>query len=331
MKILFKGMIAAAMLAGPAAAPLMAPAIGQTADVPPNAEPGRCYARVLMPETAETITETVLVKPASSEIRLVPAEFETYSEQVLVKEQTTEFVTIPATYTSVTEDVMVQPEYTETVVVPAEYETYTEEVLVRAAYVTWKPGSGLFGRADTGSVAGLGSTNASVATGELLCRVEVPAQFDTVTRTRLVSPERTEVRTIPARFETVTRQVVATPARIEEKIVPAVFETVQKRRQVAPAREETISIPAQYETVEKRQVTGGGGLEWREVLCDTNASASKIREVQAALTDAGYPTLIDGQFGPSTLRAMEAFQRDQGMPVGYLTVATVTALGVNPY
>lgn len=323
MKTIVKASIAALAVAGHA--------VAQNADVPPNAEPGRCYARVLMPEIAETVSETVLVKPESTEIRLVPAQFETYTEQMLVKEETVEFVTIPATYTTETEQVMVQPEYTETVVVPAEFETYTEEVLVRPAYVTWKPGSGLFGRADTPTPVGLGVSDTSVATGELLCRVEVPAQFDTVTRTRLVSPERTEVRTIPARFETVTREVVATPARIEEKVVPAVFETVEKRRQVAPAREEVVTIPAEYETVERRVVVGGGGLEWREVLCDTNASASTVREVQAALTDAGYPTLIDGQFGPSTLRAMESFQRDRNLPVGYLTIDTVNALGVNPY
>ncbi len=310
---------------------LLGSASAQTADVPPNAEPGRCYARVLLPEETEVVTETVLVKPEATEIRLVPAEFETYTEEVLVKEETIEFVTIPATYETVTEEVMVRPEYTETVVIPAEFETYTEEVLVRPAYVTWKPGSGLFGRAEAPARAGLGTSDSSVATGELLCRVEVPAQYDTVTRTRLVSPERTEVRVIPAEFETVRRQVVVSPARIEEKVVPAVYRTVEKRRQVAPAREEVVTIPAQYETVERREVVGGGGLEWREVLCDTNASAARIREVQAALTDAGYPTLIDGQFGPGTLRAMESFQRDNGLAVGYLTIDTVRALGIDPY
>ncbi|MEM0986621.1 MAG: peptidoglycan-binding domain-containing protein [Pseudomonadota bacterium] len=328
MKLKFQGSTIASFSA---AFLLVGAAAAQSADVPPNAEPGRCYARVLMPEITRTVTETVLVKPESSEIRLIPAEFETYTEEVLVKEQTTEFVTIPATYTTETEQVLVQPEYTESVVVPAQFENFTEEVMIRPAYVTWKPGSGLFGRADVPSQSNLSGSNASVATGELLCRVEVPAQFETVTRTRMISPERTDVRTIPARFETVTRQVVATPARIEERVVPAVFETVRKRRQVSPARQETIAIPAQYETVEQREVVGGGGLEWREVLCDTNASASKIREVQAALTDSGYPTLIDGRFGPSTLRAMEAFQRDRDLPVGYLTIDTVQALGVNAY
>lgn len=324
----FKCVVAAIALGAPA---LVSASWAQQADVPPDAEAGRCYARVLLPEIAQQVPETVLVKPESTEIRLVPAEFETYTEQVLVRAETVEFVTIPATYTTVTEEVLVQPEYTETVVIPAEYETYTEEVLIRPAYTTWKPGTGLFGRADAPASTALGSSGTSVATGELLCRVEVPAEYDTVTRTRLVSDERTEIRSVPARYETITKQVVATPARIEEKVVPAVYDTVEKRRQVRAAREETVVIPAEYRTVNKRVVTGGGGLEWREVLCDTNASRSKVREVQAALTDAGYPTLIDGQFGPNTLRAMESFQRSRNLPVGYLTVSTVRALGVEPY
>jgi peptidoglycan hydrolase-like protein with peptidoglycan-binding domain len=60
-------------------------------------------------------------------------------------------------------------------------------------------------------------------------------------------------------------------------------------------------------------------------------AASKITEVQAALTAAGYTAPADGAFGPATLRAMESFQRANGLPVGYLTVSTVEALGVSPF
>ena len=303
----------------------------QSADTPPDADPGECFARVLVPEVTEVVTEQVVDRPESTEIKVIPATYETVTEQVLVKEEATVYRTIPATYTTVTEEVLVQGEQTETIVIPAQFETYTEEVLVRPAYTTWKPGAGLFGR----GAAGLGTTNAGdgvqVSTGELLCKVEVPAQYDTVSRTRLVSPERTEARVIPAVYETVTREVVETPAQVVEEVIPAVFDTVEVRREVTSAREEVITIPATYRTIEKRVVTGGGGLEWREVLCDTNASSAKIREVQTALTAAGYETPNDGQFGPATLRSMEAFQRANGLPVGYLTVSTVEALGVNPY
>lgn len=319
------------MFSSAAALAFSGAAFGQSADMPPSADPGECFARVLIPETTEVVTEQVIDRPESTEIQVIPATFETVTERVLVKEETIQYRTIPAVFETVTEQVMIEPEKTETVVIPAQFETYTEQVLVRPAYSTWKPGAGLFGRGAAGTGTAPGSGETQVATGELLCRVEVPAVYDTVTRTRLVSPERTETRVIPARFETVTRQVVATPPQVIEEVIPAVFDTVEVRRMVTAPREEVITIPATYKTLEKRVVTGGGGLEWREVLCDTNASPAKIREVQAALTAAGYETPTDGAFGPATLRSMEAFQRANGLPIGYLTVSTVQALGVNPY
>ncbi|MEL7130132.1 MAG: peptidoglycan-binding domain-containing protein [Pseudomonadota bacterium] len=304
-------------------------AIAQGADYPPSADPGECFARVLIPETTEIVTEQVVDRPETQEISVIPAQYETVSEQVLVKEETTVFRTIPAVYETVTETVVVEPERTETVVVPATFETYTEQVLVRPAYSTWKPGAGLFGRgaAGTGNEGG----NGEQATGELLCRVEVPAQYDTVTRTRIATPETTETRVIPAVTTTVSREVVAQPPQVVEEVIPAVYETVTKQVLVTDAQEQVTVIPATYKTVEKRVVTGGGGLEWREVLCDTNTTTAKVSEVQRALTTAGYDVPVDGAFGPATLQAMEAYQRANGLPVGYLTVSTVESLGVSPY
>lgn len=304
-------------------------AFGQAADLPPSATAGECFARVLIPEVTDVVTEQVVDREASFELKVIPAQYETITEQRLVKEATTMYRTVPAVYETVTETIVVEPEREERIVVPAKYETYTEQVLVRDAYTTWKPGAGLYGREATTGVVPTGLD--AVATGELLCMVQVPAQYDTVTRTRLVSAEQTDVRVIPAVTRSVTKQVVVEPARVIEETVPAVYDTVTVQRLVTAATEERIEIPATYKTVEKRVVTGGGGLEWREVLCDTNTTSTKIREIQEALTAAGYTAPADGQFGPTTLRAMENYQRANGLPVGYLTVSTVERLGVLPF
>jgi len=294
-----------------------------SADYPPESDAGTCYARVLIPELTEVVTEQVIDRPEGTEIKLIPATYETVSEQVLIKEESKDVRVIPATFETVTEQVLQTPERIDAVVIPAQYESYTEQVMTRAAYTTWKPGNGLYGRAIDASASANG-----VSTGELLCRVEVPAQYETVSRTRLVSPERTETKVIPATYKTVTRQVVSAPAQVIEEVVPAVYETVQVQKLVTAAQEETIVIPATYKTLEKRIVSGGGGLEWREVLCDTNATPGKIRSVQQALTDAGYTAPVDGEFGPATLTAMESYQRANNLPVGYLTVSTVESLGL---
>ena len=304
-------------------------AFAQNADYPPEADAGACFARVLIPEATEVVTEQVIDRPEATEVNVIPARYETFTEQVLVKEETVEYRTVPAVYESVSTQVLVEQERTETIVIPAEYETYTEEVLVRDAYTTWKPGAGLYGRASDPN--GVSVDGSAVATGELLCKVVVPAQYDTVTRTRIKAPERTEVNIIPARYETVTKEVVSQPAQVLEEVVPAVYEEKTVERLVSPATQENIIIPATYKTVEKRVVTGGGGLEWREVLCDTNTTKAKIREVQAALTAAGFATTADGDFGPGTQRAMESYQRSKGLATGYLTVDTVKSLGVSPY
>lgn len=317
------------LLASAAATLFCGTALAQGADYPPSADPGECFARVLIPETTEVLTEQVVDRPETQEITVIPATYETQTEQVLVKEETKVYRTIPAVYETVTEQVVVEPERTVTRVVPAKFETYTEQVLVRPAYSTWKPGAGLFGRGAAGT--GTANVNGEQATGELLCRVEVPAQYDTVTRTRIAQPETTTTDVIPAKYRTVSREVVAQPPQVIEDVIPAEFGTVSKQVLVTPAREDVTVIPATYKTVEKRVVTGGGGLEWREVLCDTNTTSSKIGEIQRALTAAGYDAPSDGAFGPATLRAMESYQRANGLPVGYLTVSTVESLGVSPY
>ena len=134
---------------------------------------------------------------------------------------------------------------------------------------------------------------------------------------------------IPAVTKEVTKEVVIEPARVEEEVIPAVYETITREQLGTEAVEERIEIPATYIAVEKRVVSNAGGLEWRQVLCETNATSATIGQIQAALTNAGYPVPSDGEFGPATLQAMESFQRANGLPIGYLTMSTVDALGLS--
>ncbi|OWY26231.1 cell envelope biogenesis protein OmpA, partial [Sphingobacteriales bacterium UPWRP_1] len=55
-------------------------------DLPPNAVAGKCYAKCLIPDQYETVTEQILLKEAGSRIEVVPAVYETANEQLLVKE-----------------------------------------------------------------------------------------------------------------------------------------------------------------------------------------------------------------------------------------------------
>lgn len=73
-------------------------------------------------------------------------------------------------------------------------------------------------------------------------------------------------------------------------------------------------------------------VEWRSILCETNASRAKIAEIQLALRKAGYdPGRSDGVIGDDTVKAVNEFQRAKKLPVDkYLNIETVRALGVDP-
>lgn len=301
-----------------------------SAEYPPSANVGQCFARVLSPDVIETISERVEATAASTKQRVIPAVYETQTFRVKVKEETTAYRTVPAIYETVTEQVLVEPEREILVAIPAKYESWTETMEIEPARMVWKAGDGLYGRgmAGTGTVA---PTSGEVATGEVLCRVMQPAKVRTVRRTRQIEPARTEVRVVPAKYRTVSRQVVSTPPRVETIIIDAEYADIPVQVMVRAEQIEQQVIPATYRTVERQVVRSKGGLQWAEVLFDTNSTASKVAEIQRALGATGYTVAVDGVYGPQTQRAMESFQRTNGLAVGYMTVETVQALNVNPY
>jgi TPR repeat protein len=71
-------------------------------------------------------------------------------------------------------------------------------------------------------------------------------------------------------------------------------------------------------------LTVGGPITGWNVL-----SSNEIRAVQQALNAAGYDAgPADGDTGPRTRSALEAFQRSKGLPVGEPDQATLQALGM---
>ncbi|WP_420431720.1 peptidoglycan-binding domain-containing protein [Hyphobacterium sp.] len=263
--------------------------------------------RRVIPAQYETRTEQVLIRPERVERRIIPAVYETRTEQVLVEPERTVRRVVPAETRTVTETVTIQESRIEPVVIPAQYEEYTEQVLVREAYYTWQPSEPLYlaSNSNASSAAEFARSNFSssdlreLPTGEILCRVEVPAEYETVTRTRLVSPERIVYRTadggtspspvelppvttsatrteiitpervveevIPSRYETLTTTVEVEPERVVEEIIPAEYETVQTTVVVEPERVVEEVIPARYETTTVERLVTPGREETRTI------------------------------------------------------------------
>ena len=234
-----------------------------TVDVPPAAHPGQCFARVRIAPTYETYSERVLVTPGRREQRTIAAVYDWAERQVMVEPARVEHRVIPATYRTVTETVVVSPATTRIEHTEAVYETVTEQVISRPAHAEWR-------RTFVGP-NGLIPEGAQVeATGEMICLIQIPAEYATVQRRVLREPGRDVEIPVAAVTREVSRQVIDRPERVEDIQVPAVYRTEKYRRVVTAERIEWIDVPAVYSTREARRQTSAGRLEWREVKCDPN-------------------------------------------------------------
>jgi len=341
---------------------------------PPNAKPGECYARVEVPGKSSSRTKQVLVSPATTKVETIPAKFKTVEEQVLVTPATTKTEVVPATYKSVTrqvpvdnpvevtsesspaeyetvtERVLVKPAEKKTVTIPAVYETVTERVKVKDSYTEWKPGEKVYA---IGAEALGGTILANrVTSSGVMCLVEIPAEFKTVTKRVVVTPETTKEEETEAVYETVTRRVlkksaetrsvpsetqmkdvvvrvIDQPATVRTVPVPATFRTVTKRVLETPAITRTVPVPAVYrsEVVPgSTPAASSGETRWVSVLCDVNATPDVVKSLQRALQTRGlYRGAIDGVIGSQTRRAIRAFQEGS---TDVLTMESARALGV---
>ena len=291
---------------------------------PPNPKAGQCYARVLIPATYNTVSDTVLKRDAGEKIEIIPARYENAKETVLVKEASTKLEVIPAVYGEITERVMTKPASTKIVEIPAVYETVVERVLDKPAHTAWKKGPAA---KQSSNVLSQSTTD----TGEIMCLVEVPASYKTVEKRVLVSAARTEEIAIPAEYKTVTKTVVKKPATTREVVIPAKYATVDVTKLVTPARENRIAIPAEYQTVTRTDKASDERMEWRSVMCEVNMTRDNVLALQSALADKGYyKASIDGINGSQTLSAAQKYALDNNLPAGssYVPMEVVENLNI---
>jgi hypothetical protein len=227
-------------------------------DLPPGALPGHCYQHVMTPAVTETYQDRVIDIPARQRTRTIPAVYGEVEKQVLVEPGRVEHHQIAPTYRTVTETEVVRPEVTRDEVIPAEYDVVTDEVMVREAHTEWRRGYGPVSDPDMPRWA---------SDRDIVCLIQVPAEYRRETHRVLRSPERVEHITTPAITRTVTRQVVDQPGRDVVREIPPVYRAVKERVVVQPERVETYSEPAVYRIVTRTRVVTPGHLEWREYEC----------------------------------------------------------------
>jgi len=250
-------MSAAAALAGPPPLP--------AEEHPPGALPGQCFAKVLRPEVTETYTEQELVAPQGTVTRVVPGECRFEDRTVVVREPSTELITFPPTYKPVTETVVTRPAGVRTETIPPVYGTITEQIKVREGYTIWRPGAAL-GFSPAAPVPAYGAPTRVLPTGEVLCLVQVPPEYRTVTRQVLKVPGRILQVPYPAETALVTRQVLDVPAHVEKRIIPGETRVV-RAKVCAPDRTVSTIVPPEYRTVTKTRTISPAQFEWKIIDC----------------------------------------------------------------
>jgi len=363
MKQLLMGVAASAFVVGFGGFAMAQDAGG---DLPPNATPGHCYGKLLIPEMTETYTDQVIDQSARTEIKVIPAVYGTTTQTVVASEAHVEYETIPATYRVVTDVVTVKPAITKKITVPAVYGEEVEQILVREAHTEWRRGT-----RRPGDVVVPGSDKL-LPTGEVICLIAVPAEYKTVTHTVVKIAEQVREVEEPAVTETVTRKIVDTPARVVEHQIPATYKTVTVTTIVQPERTETIEIPPTYRTVTKTRVVSPSHFEWKVIDCKPDGSAiappryseagpppaleshttvteeksytrttysshvarggdSETLALETALQKRGYyDGPLSGRFTSNVQIAMVRFQRDNHLARGAFTPETAIALGITP-
>lgn len=165
-------------------------------ELPPFAEPGKCYARCFIPDQYEFFESQVIDKAAS------------YKSQI-----------IPASYETVFDTVVISPERTRVEVIPAVYETVLEEIMVAPATTRWERGTG-----DANCLSN------DPKDCQVICLKEIPAQFNKVERKVVKTPSYTRQILTPAEIKIVPRQVMVKPAETVQIEIPATYKKIMEKR-----------------------------------------------------------------------------------------------------
>ena len=93
---------------------------------------------------------------------------------------------------------------------------------------------------------------------EILCLVETPAQYQTVSKRVLKTPATTREVENPAIFETIERRELITPAKTVMIDTPAKYKTVQVTKMVSPEYERSVgAIPRLARFRDTKSQSGG--------------------------------------------------------------------------
>ncbi len=249
----------------------------------PNAKPGECYAKVMIPAQYKTESQEIVKRDAFEKIEIVPAKYETVVEKVLVRQGGEKIIPVPAVYGFQKERIEVEP-----------------------ARLVWRQGDGAKAKlADSSLVAGahaLGLPESAKA-DQCFSEYHQPAQFKTETNKVLKTEASKKYEVIPAKYETVEEKVLVSEASEKLIGIPAKYETVTEkvleraayttwkkgRGPVERIDNSTgeimclVEVPAKYKTIKKRILKSPAAT--RKETIPAKYTVKKVRKLVTASTE----------------------------------------------
>ena len=107
-------------------------------ELPPTAQPGKCYVKCITPDEYRDVTEVVVIKPEYKVLTTTPATYKTVEERVLVKEASKRYVFHPAVYETVSVDYDSRVPENTLEVIPARFTNSTKTVQVQPKSGRWE-------------------------------------------------------------------------------------------------------------------------------------------------------------------------------------------------
>jgi len=301
-------------------APLMA--VDDQTNTLPNAKPGECFAKVMVPAQYRDETTTVIVKEAAEKVEVIPAKYNVVEERVMVAEASTKLVPVPAVWGTEKQVVEISPASTAWVTSSLKSNVAVNPTVLRAAAdggvnpTTAKSGVCYHEHYQAPKYENKAERVLTAQASEKV--TVVPAKYNMVEERVLVKPASKKLVEVPAVYETVEERVLVEPAKSEwkkgrglvEKLdgstgeimclveVPAKYKVVKKRIVKSPASSKMVEIPAEYQTVKVRKLTSDS----KEVRTSIPAKYEEVNR-KVKISEAKYvwhPVATPGEFGPKT-------------------------------
>lgn len=238
----------------------------------PDAKPGECFAKVIVPAEYETRTEEVLVVPESEQVEIKAATFDVAEKSVIAKEGFTKIKAIPAVF---------REEFIE-----------VETSKSGSTWVTKLDKKGI--PASPALLAGAKTNGIDITSAQMgACYQEyfIPAKYEQTEKDVLVKEESEEIKIANAQFEEAEEVVIVKQSSKKKVYKAAEYEVIEEKIEIEPAKAVwkkgdgpitridnstgeimcLIQVPAKYQIIKKTVLKTAASIDLVEVPEESEA------------------------------------------------------------